>query len=374
MPRKNKKKQRKEERRKAMQRVRQEKGWQPPPEEEFPDDELARDLLAFLPGLGQAGEAIEATTADTLTTAVLETDDLADEPEFREIYFHPLQAIDLYAELEEERGVTEEVLDALSEDQEDELFFDLMVEIARGLLTTELQDHILDAMDAAWRRVRREGDQENAGRLAAMLSLLGSDEGVEMWPVAGLVQAILRRSLEAGFEIVAALDSAGPEDMGIRSLWQSVRNESVEQQIEAIIARYPGHVWVLASLLVNLPFAVQPMQNALAAIPHNVRDAARCCGLTPLQAIRSVELPLALPGIATAAVLTFAHTLGEFGVVLMVGGSIPGETRTISIAIYDRVQAFDEPAAGAMALVLLVIAVAALAITNTLARRAGKRD
>jgi len=116
------------------------------------------------------------------------------------------------------------------------------------------------------------------------------------------------------------------------------------------------------------------MQNALAAIPTSVRDAARCCGLSPLAAIRRIELPLALPGIATGAVLTFAHTLGEFGVVLMVGGSIPGETRTIAIAIYDRVQAFDEPAAATMALVLLVMAVAALGISNTLARRAARRD
>jgi molybdate transport system permease protein len=131
---------------------------------------------------------------------------------------------------------------------------------------------------------------------------------------------------------------------------------------------------VLASVLVNLPFAVQPMQNALAAIPPSVRDAARCCGLSPLAAVRRIELPLALPGIATGAVLTFAHTLGEFGVVLMVGGSIPGETRTIAIAIYDRVQAFDEPAAATMALVLLVLAVAALGISNTLARRATRRD
>jgi molybdate transport system permease protein len=130
---------------------------------------------------------------------------------------------------------------------------------------------------------------------------------------------------------------------------------------------------VLASLLVNLPFAVQPMQNALAAIPASVRDAARCCGLSTTAAVRRVEIPLALPGIATAAVLTFAHTLGEFGVVLMVGGSIPGETRTMSIAIYDRVQAFDEPAAASMALLLLLVAVAALGITNTLARRAARR-
>jgi molybdate transport system permease protein len=126
---------------------------------------------------------------------------------------------------------------------------------------------------------------------------------------------------------------------------------------------------LLASLLVNLPFAVQPMQNALAAIAPNLRDAARCCGLSPLATIRRVELPLALPGIATAAVLTFAHTLGEFGVVLMVGGSIPGETRTVAIAIYDRVQAFDEASAGLMAFVLLALSLLALGVTNTLARR-----
>jgi molybdate transport system permease protein len=131
---------------------------------------------------------------------------------------------------------------------------------------------------------------------------------------------------------------------------------------------------VLASVLVNLPFAVQPMQNALAAIPGNLRDAARCCGLAPLEVIRRIELPLALPGLATAVVLTFAHTLGEFGVVLMVGGSIPGETRTIAIAIYDRVQAFDDRSAGVMALVLLVLSLVALGITNTLARRMARHD
>lgn len=131
---------------------------------------------------------------------------------------------------------------------------------------------------------------------------------------------------------------------------------------------------VLASVLVNLPFAVQPMQNALAAIPGNLRDAARCCGLAPLSVVRRIELPLALPGIATAVVLTFAHTLGEFGVVLMVGGSIPGETRTVAIAIYDRVQAFDERSAGIMALVLLVLSLLALGITNTLARRMARHD
>jgi len=182
----------------------------------------------------------------------------------------------------------------------------------------------------------------------------------------GLVEALVALPLilpptVVGFYLLVAFGRSSPVGAAFETLFG-----------QPLVFSFEG--LVLASLLVNLPFAVQPMQNALAAIPPNVRDAARCCGLSPLQAVRHVELPLALPGIATGAVLTFAHTLGEFGVVLMVGGSIPGETRTISIAIYDRVQAFDEPAAGAMALLLLVIAVVALGITNTLARRAGRRD
>jgi molybdate transport system permease protein len=130
---------------------------------------------------------------------------------------------------------------------------------------------------------------------------------------------------------------------------------------------------VLASVLINVPFAVQPIQNALAAIPANVRDAARLSGMSAWQLVRRIELPLAWPGIATAFVLAFAHTLGEFGVVLMVGGSIPGETRTIAIAIYDRVQAFDERGAGVMALMLLCLSLAALVLTNLLSRRSVRR-
>ncbi|MGQ0836543.1 MAG: molybdate ABC transporter permease subunit [Gammaproteobacteria bacterium] len=130
---------------------------------------------------------------------------------------------------------------------------------------------------------------------------------------------------------------------------------------------------LVASVLINLPFAVQPIQNALAAIPANIRDAARCSGMNTLTLIRRIELPLAWPGLATALVLTFAHTLGEFGVVLMVGGSIPGETKTVAIAIYDRVQAFDDRAAGLMALALLVISLLTLGITNTLSHRIGRR-
>ena len=130
---------------------------------------------------------------------------------------------------------------------------------------------------------------------------------------------------------------------------------------------------VVASLLVNLPFAVQPVQRAFESIPVDVREAAACCGLTPWRALWKIELPLAWPGILTAAILTFTHTLGEFGVVLMVGGSIPGETRTLSIAIYDRMQAFDDRAAAVMAATLLILALCTLLLTNLLGRRIGRR-
>jgi len=87
---------------------------------------------------------------------------------------------------------------------------------------------------------------------------------------------------------------------------------------------------LLASAIANIPFVVQPIQRGFEAIPCDVREAAACCGLTPWQQFLHIEMPLAWPGVLTASILTFAHTLGEFGVVLMVGGAIPGETRTIA--------------------------------------------
>ena len=130
---------------------------------------------------------------------------------------------------------------------------------------------------------------------------------------------------------------------------------------------------LLASLIVNVPFVVQPIQRGFEAIPENIVAAAACCGLTPWQRFLRIEAPLAWPSILTAAILTFAHTLGEFGVVLMVGGNLPGQTRTLSIAIYDRLQAFDDRSAGVMAATLLVVALATLLTTTALSRRVGVR-
>lgn len=126
---------------------------------------------------------------------------------------------------------------------------------------------------------------------------------------------------------------------------------------------------LVASVIYSLPFAVQPMLRALEAIPHDLREAAWCSGLSSWRTFWQLELPLVWPGVVTGAVLSFAHTMGEFGVVLMVGGNIPGSTRTISIAIYDRVESLDSAAAGSMSLVLLGFAVVAISLVYALNRR-----
>jgi molybdate transport system permease protein len=130
---------------------------------------------------------------------------------------------------------------------------------------------------------------------------------------------------------------------------------------------------LMASVVANVPFVVQPIQRGFQAIPSDVRDAALCCGLTPWQRFAQIEAPMAWRSILTGAALAFAHTLGEFGVVLMVGGNLPGETRTLSIAIYDRMQAFDDHAASVMAAALLAASVLILMATTALSHRMERR-
>jgi molybdate transport system permease protein len=129
---------------------------------------------------------------------------------------------------------------------------------------------------------------------------------------------------------------------------------------------------LLVSVLVNLPFMVQPIQRAFAAVPHSLREAAWVSGLSSWQTFWRIELPLAWPGLLAGMALTVAHTLGEFGVVLMVGGNIEGETRTLSVSLYDKVQGMDLQSAHVMALAL--VGVSLLALTLVLAfDRVGQR-
>ena len=163
-----------------------------------------------------------------------------------------------------------------------------------------------------------------------------------------------------GFYLLVTFGARSP----LGQAFQSIVGHSLPFSFEGLL---------FASAIANIPFVVQPIQRGFEAIPGDVRDAAACCGLTPWQRFMRIDVPLAWPSILTASMLTFAHTLGEFGVVLMVGGNLPGETRTLSVAIYDRMQAFDDRSAGIMAATLLAISVVTLIATTTLSRGIGLR-
>jgi molybdate transport system permease protein len=181
----------------------------------------------------------------------------------------------------------------------------------------------------------------------------------------GLVEALVTLPLVLpptvlGYYILVALGRASP----LGSAWEALTGQT-------LVFNFTG--LLIASIIFNLPFAIQPIQRSLEGISPDIREAAWCSGLSAFETFRRIELPLGWPGILSAIVLTFAHTLGEFGVVLMVGGNIPGETRTVAIAIYDRVQVFDDAAAGTMALTLLIFSFAAIAAGYIASGRIGRR-
>jgi len=127
---------------------------------------------------------------------------------------------------------------------------------------------------------------------------------------------------------------------------------------------------VIGSILYSLPFAVQPLAASFASVDGKLMAASATLGASPLRTFFRVIVPLSIPGLITGVALSFAHTMGEFGVVLMVGGNIPGVTRTVSIDIYDRVQVSDYAGANGTALLLLVFCFAVLAIVYGLNRKA----
>ena len=126
---------------------------------------------------------------------------------------------------------------------------------------------------------------------------------------------------------------------------------------------------VVGSVLYSLPFVVQPLHNAFRAIPNRLLDAAATLRARPFDRFKSIALPLARPGFLTAATLGFAHTVGEFGVVLMIGGNIPGRTEVLSIALYNHVEALEYAEAHTLAAGLLVFSFAVLIAVYSLNRR-----
>ncbi|HEY1422933.1 MAG TPA: molybdate ABC transporter permease subunit [Candidatus Acidoferrum sp.] len=160
-----------------------------------------------------------------------------------------------------------------------------------------------------------------------------------------------------GFYLLVAMGANGP----LGKLWMACFGHTLAFTFVGL---------VLASVLYGAPFAVQPLVNAFESVDKRLLDAAAVLGAGRWRTFCKIILPLSTRGVITAVVLSFAHTLGEFGVVLMVGGNIPGITRTVSIDIYDHVQSLEYGEANRMALALLLISFAVLSTVFAVNRRA----
>ena len=159
-----------------------------------------------------------------------------------------------------------------------------------------------------------------------------------------------------GFYVLLALGSRSP----IGRCWQSLTGQTLAFTFTGL---------VIGSIIYSLPFAVQPFAAAFALVDRRLLAASAILGASRLRTFFRIVVPLSLPGLVTGVALAFAHTLGEFGVVLMVGGNIPGVTRTVSIDIYDKVQALDYVSANQTSLVLLAASFATLCLVYGINRK-----
>jgi molybdate transport system permease protein len=204
-----------------------------------------------------------------------------------------------------------------------------------------------------------------AGLTATILVVVGVPTAYWLtysrWRWKFLVEAVVALPLVLpptvlGFYVLVAISPRSP----LGQMYQTLTGHSLAFTFEGLL---------FASVLYSLPFAVQPFTSAFGAVDPKLVEASWTLGVSRLKTFFRVTLPLSAAGVVTGVVLSFAHTLGEFGVVLMVGGNIPGVTRTVSIDIYDEVQALNYPAAAQTALVLLLFSFVILSVVYALNRR-----
>jgi molybdate transport system permease protein len=163
-----------------------------------------------------------------------------------------------------------------------------------------------------------------------------------------------------GFYLLVLLGSHSP----LGRWWQSITGHTLAFTFTGLL---------IGSVIYSLPFAVQPFAASFSAVDQKLLAASATLGASPLRTFFRIVVPLSVPGLVTGIALAFAHTMGEFGVVLMIGGNIPGVTRTVSISIYDQVQAADYASANGMALLLLIFCFCVLTLVYALNRRAGRQ-
>lgn len=186
------------------------------------------------------------------------------------------------------------------------------------------------------------------------------------WPAKFLIEAIVALPLVLpptvlGFYLLVAMGSQGP----LGRVWQTAFGHGLAFTFTGL---------VIASVLYSLPFTVQPLVASFESVDRKLLDASAVLGASRLRTFFRVILPLSIPGVISAIVLSFAHTLGEFGVVLMVGGNLAGATRTVSIEIYDRVQSMDYASANQIALGLLIFSFVVLSVVYGVNRYFGRNS
>lgn len=186
------------------------------------------------------------------------------------------------------------------------------------------------------------------------------------WPAKFLIEAIVALPLVLpptvlGFYLLVAMGSQGP----LGRFWQTAFGHGLAFTFTGL---------VIASVLYSLPFTVQPLVASFESVDRKLLEASAVLGASRLRTFFRVILPLSIPGVISAIVLSFAHTLGEFGVVLMVGGNLAGATRTVSIEIYDRVQSMDYASANQIALGLLIFSFVVLSVVYGVNRYFGRNS
>ena len=205
---------------------------------------------------------------------------------------------------------------------------------------------------------------ELAGCVAAILLAIGTPVAYWLaysnWRGKFLLESIVALPLVLpptvlGFYALLAMGPRGP----LGRLWMALFGHGLAFTFSGL---------VIASVVYSFPFAIQPLIASFEAVDRKLLDASAVLGAGKWRTFRRIILPLSLPGVVTALVLSFAHTLGEFGVVLMVGGNLAGVTRTVSIDIYDRVQSIEYRAANHLALLLLGISFAVLCLVYAVNR------
>jgi molybdate transport system permease protein len=227
------------------------------------------------------------------------------------------------------------------------------------LATGEGQKEMIMDWQAFWLTIRL------AALVAAILLVIGLPVACwitySRWRWKFLVEAVFALPIVLpptvlGFYVLVALGPHSPLGRG----WEALTGHTLAFTFEGL---------VIGSILYSFPFAVQPFAASFAAVDSRLVAASQTLGASRLRTFFRIILPLSVSGVVTGVALSFAHTMGEFGVVLMVGGNIPGVTRTVSIDIYDQVQAVNYWAANATALVLLAISFATLSVVYGLNRR-----